>query len=82
MELAERTEESADDITAAEMAPKPKNETHLGVRYCRTKGNTSLVSAMVMLSAFRACGMETSDQSEKRNCYYVSMHNYYGKERC
>ena len=32
------TEESADDITAAETAPSPKNETAAGVRYCNTIG--------------------------------------------
>ena len=29
MEDAERTEESADDITAADTAPNPKNDTKL-----------------------------------------------------
>ena len=29
IELAERTDESADDITAAETAPSPKNATNL-----------------------------------------------------
>ena len=33
IELADRTEESADDITAADTAPSPKKETHVGVRY-------------------------------------------------
>ena len=35
---ADNTEESADDITAAETAPRPKNETKAGVRYCKTIG--------------------------------------------
>ena len=35
---ADNTEESADDITAAETAPSPKNETAAGVRYCNTIG--------------------------------------------
>ena len=56
MELAERTEESAEDMTAAEIAPKPKKETHLGVRYCRTKGSTSLVSDIVVLSFVNVLG--------------------------
>jgi hypothetical protein len=47
MELAERTLESAEDITAAETAPKPKKETKLGVRYCRTIGRMVLVSSAV-----------------------------------
>jgi hypothetical protein len=34
-------EESADDITAADTAPKPKKDTHSGVRYCRTNGRMS-----------------------------------------
>lgn len=38
MELAERIEESADDITAADTAPKPKKETNGGQRCCRTMG--------------------------------------------
>lgn len=33
MEAADNTEESADDITAADTAPNPKNETKSGVRY-------------------------------------------------
>ena len=35
---ADKTEESADDITAAETAPRPKNDTNAGVKYCRTMG--------------------------------------------
>ena len=33
MELAERMLESADDMTAADTAPKPIKETAVGVRY-------------------------------------------------
>ena len=40
MELAESVEESAEDITAAETAPNPMNETAEGVKYCKTKGST------------------------------------------
>jgi hypothetical protein len=47
MELAERTLESAEDMTAAETAPKPKKDTKLGVRYCRTIGRIMLVSSVV-----------------------------------
>lgn len=43
MEAAERTEESADDMTAAETAPRPMNETHLGVKYWNTNGTTMFV---------------------------------------
>lgn len=38
MELAERMDESADDITAAETAPRPKKETNGGQRYWSTMG--------------------------------------------
>jgi hypothetical protein len=41
IELALKTLESADDITAAETAPRPKNETAAGVKYCKTSGKTS-----------------------------------------
>lgn len=46
IELAERTEESADDMTAAEIAPRPTNDMPIGVRYCRTRGNVSRLSAI------------------------------------
>lgn len=46
MELAERMEESADDMTAAETAPKPKKETNGGQRCWRTMGN--IMSASVL----------------------------------
>ena len=39
---ADNTEESADDMTAAETAPRPKNDTNAGVRYCRTIGKIIL----------------------------------------
>ena len=48
MELAERMDESAEDMTAAEMAPMPKIDTACGVRYCKTIGSTSRVSAIVV----------------------------------
>jgi len=38
MELAERTDESADDMTAAETAPRPMKVTPAGHRYCITIG--------------------------------------------
>ena len=38
MELAERMDESADDITAADTAPKPKKETKGGQRCWSTMG--------------------------------------------
>ena len=42
IELALSTLESAEDITAADIAPRPKNETIPGVRYRNTSGNISL----------------------------------------
>ena len=36
MEEADSNEESADDITAADTAPSPKNDTYVGVKYCKT----------------------------------------------
>ena len=38
---AESMEESVEDITAAETAPKPKKATAFGVRYCKAKGSTT-----------------------------------------
>lgn len=38
MELADRTDESADDMTAAETAPRPMKVTHDGHMYCMTIG--------------------------------------------
>ena len=38
-------DESVEDITAALMAPRPKKATQVGVRYCRHRGKTKLVSA-------------------------------------
>lgn len=47
IEAADNTEESAEDMTAAETAPSPKNETKSGVKYCNTIGRIMLVSASV-----------------------------------
>ena len=38
MELAESTDESAEDMTAAETAPRPMKVTHAGHKYCTTIG--------------------------------------------
>ena len=40
---AESIEESVEDITAALIAPRPKKATHVGVKYCKHKGNTNEV---------------------------------------
>jgi hypothetical protein len=42
IELALSTLESADDITAADIAPRPKNETIPGVKYRITSGRINL----------------------------------------
>lgn len=42
IELALKTVESADDMTAAATAPSPTKDTAGGVKYCITKGNTWL----------------------------------------
>ena len=38
---AESMEESVEDMTAADTAPKPKKATAFGVRYCRARGSTT-----------------------------------------
>ena len=45
MEAAESTDESADDMTAADTAPRPTNVTHEGHRYCITMGSISFWSS-------------------------------------
>lgn len=47
IEAADKTDESADDITAADTAPNPKNDTKAGVKYCSTIGKIMLVSSWV-----------------------------------
>ena len=40
---AESIDESVEDITAALIAPKPKNATQVGVKYCKHRGKTKEV---------------------------------------
>jgi hypothetical protein len=47
IEAADNTDESAEDMTAADTAPNPKNDTKSGVKYCRTIGRIMLVSCSV-----------------------------------
>lgn len=47
IDAADNTDESAEDMTAAETAPRPKNDTKSGVRYCNTMGRIMLVSSAV-----------------------------------
>ena len=49
MPLADKMEESADDITAADTAPRPKKDTHTGHRYCRTSGRISFILSPAMI---------------------------------
>ena len=41
---AESIDESVEDMTAALIAPKPKNATQVGVKYCKHRGKTNEVS--------------------------------------
>jgi len=45
MALADSTDESADDMTAAETAPRPMKVTQGGHRYCMTIGRMSFCSS-------------------------------------
>ena len=45
IELADSMDESADDMTAADTAPRPMMATGSGVKYCITSGSTSLESS-------------------------------------
>ena len=47
MEEADKTEESAEDMTAAETEPKPKKATNEGVKYCKTMGKIIRASSAV-----------------------------------
>lgn len=48
IELADSIEESADDITAADTAPRPKKEMYTGQRYCRTIGKIMSASSLLL----------------------------------
>lgn len=61
MEAAERIEESAEDMTAADIAPKPKNEMKSGHIYCRQRGKTSF-----KFFPSGACPYSVWFQSEKK----------------
>lgn len=76
MELAERMDESADDITAADTAPRPKNETKGGQRCCSTIGK--IMSA----SSFSFGGMEPYDvwfqsKEEKHACNMLYLERWF-----
>ena len=45
MALADKIEESAEDMTAADTAPSPMNATAGGVKYCNTNGSTKFKSS-------------------------------------
>ena len=59
--------ESVEDITAAEIAPSPKNDTHVGVKYWSTMGRTNLVSAIVPLAVRSLCGAIRGQSKEENN---------------
>lgn len=48
IELADKIEESADDMTAADTAPRPKNEMQTGQRYWSTIGKIISASLLAM----------------------------------
>lgn len=48
MELADKMEESADDITAADTAPRPKKEIYTGQRYWSTIGKIISASSFIL----------------------------------
>jgi len=54
--LAERTDESAEDMTAAETAPRPIKVTQAGHRYCITNGR-------IIFSSPGGIGMRSGDRS-------------------
>lgn len=76
IELAERTDESADDMTAAETAPRPMKVTHGGHRYCITIGRIIFSSPSgiglrsagksVLLQSVRITYMHVDNTSTKR----------------
>ena len=45
MDDADNTDESAEDITAAETEPSPKKAMNGGVRYCKTMGKIIRLSS-------------------------------------
>ena len=76
MELAERRELSADDITAAETAPRPVQLTNEGVRWLITRGS------MFLLSPFSRGDLPPTSnllQSEPKNFMYRA--KYYSSVR-
>ena len=75
MELADKTDESALDMTAAEIAPRPMKETHPGARYWSTMGRTNRVSVMIhsaveLLTNPASTAPSTDPQSEMNDHRY------------
>lgn len=66
MEAAERTEESAELMTAAEMAPRPTKETKEGVRCWMTRGRIIAVWLLVMQVSTASQTNVVSFQSDAR----------------
>ena len=71
IEDADKTDESAEDITAAETEPKPKNATYGGVKYCKTIGKIILASSADKVPLCKICPpvYAVSFQSEIMRCH-------------
>ena len=61
IELADKTEESADDMTAADTAPRPTKVIGAGQRYCITIGRINFSSSFRI--GIRFDGKSVFDQS-------------------
>lgn len=74
IELADKTDESALDITAADIAPNPTNEIPMGVRYCKTRGRVNRLS-LIPPSSFRNVEFapSTAGQSKRQIVYGISV---------
>ena len=68
MELADNIEESADDITAADIAPSPTNDTAGGTKYCKDIGRIFWASGLV---PFNGVCSNTASQSVQGNTLMI-----------
>ena len=71
MEEADKTEESAEDMTAAETEPSPKKAINGGVKYCKTMGKIIRASSStkVVFPPFQA----VSSHSESKIAWLLSI---------
>ena len=75
IELADSTDESAEDITAADTAPSPTKATAVGIKYCKTSGSTNLkLSSLMLLVLFSMylVGIPTADQSKHNELHIMN----------